>query len=464
MDTTALLVALLALAALAAGVAAGALAARAVLLPRLADARAEAREADSVAEAARAEAREAGERAHAAEVARAEAVGKRDAALAQASASEASAREAGALTAALGPLGERLTAIARQVAEMERDRSSASGRLAEQIRTVHRMGEGLREQTATLAGALRSSNTRGTWGEVQLRRIVEAAGMVQRVDFDVQATMTGPDGTTVRPDMVVRLPDGRCVVVDAKAPLAVPGDGADADAAAADQARKLRAHVTALSAKRYWAGVAATPEFVVCFVPAESILSTAVAADPGLLEDAMTAKVAVVTPVTLLALLRTVAMTWREQAVHENAEQMLELGRQLYDRLGTVAGHADKLGRSLDRAVGAYNTFVGSFEGRLLVTARRMNDLGLAGDVAAPPLLERDARAFVAPELVAAPSPRPAALDTLDGFDELEDQDDPVDHQDDEAEAARDELLERAVQELRAITPPRTHDGTRAAS
>ncbi|MGF1663126.1 MAG: DNA recombination protein RmuC [Kineosporiaceae bacterium] len=464
MDTTALLVALLVVAALAAGAAAGALVARAVLLPRLADARAEAREADSVAEAARAEARLAGERAHAAEVARAEAVGQRDAALAQASASEASAREAGALTAALGPLGERLTAIARQVAEMERDRSSASGRLAEQIRTVQQMGEGLREQTATLAGALRSSNTRGTWGEVQLRRIVEAAGMVQRVDFDVQATMTGPDGTTVRPDMVVRLPDGRCVVVDAKAPLAVPGDGADADAAAADQARKLRAHVTALSAKRYWAGVAATPEFVVCFVPAESILSTAVAADPGLLEDAMTAKVVVVTPVTLLALLRTVAMTWREQAVHENAEQMLDLGRQLYDRLGTVAGHADKLGRSLDRAVGAYNTFVGSFEGRLLVTARRMNDLGLSGDVAAPPLVERDARAFVAPELVAAPRDELGTMDVFGEAADLNGLDRAEDDAGDDLDDSRDELLERAVRELRAVTGRGTGDAGRAAS
>lgn len=428
---------LVAIVALTAGGAVGAAAVRALLSPRLAEARDEARESLALADAARAEVRAAEDRAHRAELDRAAAEGQRDAALAQARRAEESAREAGALTAALGPLGERLDLIGRQVAEMERDRSTSSGRLTEQIRAIQEMGEGLRQQTATLAGALRSSNARGTWGEVQLRRIVEAAGMLPQVDFDVQAHMTGPDGTAVRPDMVVRLPEGRCVVVDAKAPLAVAdtdsGAPVDPDALAADQARKLRGHVTSLSAKRYWAGVTATPEFVVCFVPAESILSTALAADPALIEDAMTAKVVLVTPVTLLALLRTVAMTWREQAVHENAEQMLRLGREMYDRLGTVAGHADKVGRALHRAVSDYNRFVGSFEGRLLVTARKMNDLGLGGDVATPALVGEDPRSFTAPELVAAADVGTGPLAVAD-------------------QEPYDELLERTVAELRAVT------------
>lgn len=448
---------LVALVALAVGGVAGAAAVRAILMSRIAEARDEARESLSLADHARTQARAAEDRAHRAEVDRAAAEGQRDAALVHARSAEASARESGALTAALGPLDERLSTIARQVAEMERDRSNASGRLTEQVRAIQEMGEGLRQQTATLAGALRSSNTRGTWGEVQLRRIVEVAGMLQQVDFDVQAHMTGPDGTAVRPDMVVRLPEGRCVVVDAKAPLAVAdapggrtngGDAMDGDALAADQARKLRGHVTALSAKRYWAGVTATPEFVVCFLPAESILSTALAADPALIEDAMRAKVVLVTPVTLLALLRTVAMTWREQAVHENAEQMLDLGRQLYDRLGTVAGHADKVGRALHRAVGDYNKFVGSFEGRLLVTARRMNDLGLGGDVATPGVVEEDPRAFTAPELVA---PDLVATDTVETGSESE------------PEPLYDDLLERTVAELRAVTDVRQAREARSA-
>jgi DNA recombination protein RmuC len=384
------------------GAAALAAVARPILVRRRGQAAHDIGDAQARADAAEHRATEAELRSHAADLARAEAVGQREAALDRARAADEAAQRAGALSAALGPLAERLDLIGRAVAEMERDRSTTTGRLTEQLRTVQEMGEGLRAQTASLAGALRSSNARGTWGEVQLRRIVEAAGMVHRVDFDVQAHLTGPDGVGIRPDMVVRLPDGRGVIVDAKAPLALPDETTDPHAAAVDQARRLRAHITALAQKRYWAGVATSPEFVVCFVPAESILATALSADPALIEDAMAQKVVPVTPVTLLALLRTVAMTWREQAVHENAQEVLRLGRELYQRLGTVAEHAERLGRALDRAVGDYNKFVGSFEGRLLVTARKMGDLGLDGEVAVPRILETDPRAFTAPELVAA--------------------------------------------------------------
>ncbi len=411
MDTAALLLALvLLIVGLVVGAGAAAASVRASLRPRLAaaadavmaaEAQAEAmatRMADAVAvaEAARA-------RAHAAEVAQASAEGQRDTAASQARRAEDTARASGALTAALGPLAERLDLIGRQVGQLETDRTVHLSKLSEQIRTVVSVGEGLQSQTASLAGALRSSNSRGTWGEVQLLRIVEAAGMLPRVDFDTQATSTTVDGSRVRPDMTVHLPGGRGIAIDAKAPLVLPDPSVaqvDPTAQAAEQCRKLRGHISTLGSKQYWTALPSSPEFVVCFLPTESILSDAVRTDPGLLDFAMDAKVVLASPLTLLALLKTVAMTWREQAVHENAEQMLAMGRELYQRLGKVAEHADGVGRALETAATRYNTFVGSFEQRLLVTARRMTDLGLSGDVPEPRPVEAAVKPFTSLELV----------------------------------------------------------------
>ena len=319
------------------------------------------------------------------------------------------------LALALAPLTSSLARVERQVEAMERERAERSGRLDAQLSAVQASGEALREQTAALAGALRSPNVRGTWGEVQLRRVVEHAGMLARVDFDLQVSGTTRDGTAVRPDAVVRLPGGKNVVVDAKAPLAAFLDAAsrrpgEAPAAAerrraqagAAHARALRDHVDVLAAKEYWTAFSPAPEIVVCFVPGESFLAAACDADPALLEHAMTRRVVLATPTTLLALLRTVALTWQEDAVTGSARELLEAGRELHARLGTLGAHLSKLGRSLFRTVEDYNAVVGTLERRVLVTARRLGELQVGdGDLDQVEPLESVPRPLTAPELLA---------------------------------------------------------------
>lgn len=305
---------------------------------------------------------------------------------------EARVTDDGELALALAPLTSGLARVERQVESAERDRAEQLGRLDAQLGAVSATGEALRAQTASLAGALRSPNVRGAWGEVQLRRVVEHAGMLARVDFSTQVGGTSPDGATVRPDAVVRMPGGKNVVIDAKAPLASFLEAADtgrpdddpavvarrrADAARA-HARALRAHVDTLAAKRYWTAFAPSPELVVCFVPGESFLSAACEVDPSLLEHAMARRVVLATPMTLLTLLRTVAMTWQQDALAGSARELFETGRELYARLATLGTHVGKLGRTLHRSVEDYNALVGTLERRVLVTARRMSELDLA--------------------------------------------------------------------------------------
>ncbi|MFP5335131.1 MAG: DNA recombination protein RmuC [Actinomycetes bacterium] len=317
------------------------------------------------------------------------------------------------LALALAPLTSSLARVERQVGAMERERAEQLGRLDAQLTAVAASGEALRQQTAALAGALRSPNVRGAWGEVQLRRVVEHAGMLHRVDFDTQATGTTPDGAVVRPDAVVRLPGGKNVVVDAKAPLAAfleaaargQGDAAESErrraTATAEHARALRGHVDALAAKQYWTAFTPSPELVVCFVPGEAFLAAACEADPALLEHAMGRRVVLATPTTLLALLRTVALTWQQDALTGSARELFEVGRELHARLGTLGTHVGKLGRTLFRAVEDYNAVVGTLERRVLVTARRMNDLDLAEtELERPEPLESVPRPLTAPELL----------------------------------------------------------------
>jgi DNA recombination protein RmuC len=287
------------------------------------------------------------------------------------------------LAAVLSPLRDSLTRVERQVGTLERDRVDQYARLGEQLSSVTRAGEALRGETASLAGALRSSSTRGTWGETQLRRVVEHAGMLARVDFTEQPTGTTPDGATVRPDLVVQLPGGKQLVVDAKAPLTAFLDAGATDddtehgRLMAAHAKALRGHVDVLAARSYWAAFTPTPEMVVCFVPGDAILAAALQADPGLHEDAMAKRVVLASPATLLALLRTVSFTWQQDALSGNARELFEVGRELYSRLGTLGGHSAKLGRSLHRAVEDYNSMIGTLERRVLVTARKMQDLDL---------------------------------------------------------------------------------------
>src|SRR3954464_1813966 len=321
---------------------------------------------------------------------------------------ESAASQDRELAATLSPLAGALQRVEEQVRVLERDRLQQYARLGEQIEAVRASGEALRTQTAALAGALRSPTARGTWGEVQLRRVVEHAGMLARVDFTLQATATTPDGAGVRPDLVVHLPGGKHVVVDAKAPLAAFLEASEASTdedrqhrAAAAHARALRAHVDVLAAKEYWTAFDPSPELVVCFVPGEAFLAAACSADPALLEHAMAKRVVLATPTTLMALLRTVALTWQSQALAGSAKELLALGRELYARLGTLGAGAGKLGRSLQRAVEDYNLLVGTLERRVLVTARRMRDLDLVdGDLDPTPPIEAAPRVLTAEELL----------------------------------------------------------------
>ena len=313
------------------------------------------------------------------------------------------------LAATLSPLAGSLARVERQVATLERDRVEQYARLGEQLAAVTAGGEALRAQTAALAGALRSPNARGAWGEVQLRRVVEHAGMLARVDFTPQAVGSTPDGGAVRPDLVVHLPGGKHVVVDAKAPMAAFLEASEAGEqnagrhapAAQAHAKALRAHVDALAAKEYWRAFDPSPEIVICFVPGEAFLAAACQADPSLLEHAMARRVVLATPTTLLALLRTVALTWQSEAVSGSAKELFAVGRELYGRLATLGSHTSRLGRSLERAVEDYNALVGTLERRVLVSARRMRDLDIT-DAGLPSVevLEAVARPLTAVELL----------------------------------------------------------------
>ncbi|WP_298989938.1 DNA recombination protein RmuC [uncultured Pseudokineococcus sp.] len=350
------------------------------------------------------------------ELALARAVAERDAALERARASETAREDEHELALGLAPLTSSLARVERTVGSLEAERASQVGRLEAQLEAVRRSGEALRTETTALAGALRSPSARGAWGEVQLRRVVEHAGMLDRVDVEHQATAPGADGGRVRPDAVVRLPGGKSVVVDAKAPLAAfleaaqaarPGEDPGAavrrqQAAAAAHARALRGHVDDLAGKRYWEAFAPAPELVVCFVPGESFLAAACEADPALLEHAMGRGVVLATPTTLLALLRTVAATWQQDALAGSARALLDTGRELHRRLGTLGRGTSALGRSLHRAVEDYNGLVGTLERRVLVSARRLADMGLVeDDLPAPEPLVDAPRPLTAPELVA---------------------------------------------------------------
>ena len=350
------------------------------------------------------------------ELALARAVAERDAARERVAAAEAAREDEHELALGLAPLTSSLARVERTVGALEAERAAQVGRLEAQLEGVRRSGEALRTETSALAGALRSPSARGAWGEVQLRRVVEHAGMLERVDVDRQVTATRPDGERVRPDAVVRLPGGKSVVVDAKAPLAAfleaaqavrPGEDPAAaarrqHAAAAAHAKALRGHVDDLAGKRYWEAFEPSPELVVCFVPGESFLAAACEADPALLEHAMARGVVLATPTTLLALLRTVALTWQQDALAGSARALLETGRELHRRLGGLGRGASALGRSLHRAVEDYNGLVGTLERRVLVSARRLAEMGLVEEdlPAVEPLLDAP-RPLTAPELLA---------------------------------------------------------------
>jgi len=306
---------------------------------------------------------------------------------------------------ALGPVSEKLSAVQRQVALLERDRVEQYGQLAEQLRAAKDADAKLLATTTSLASALRSNNVRGKWGEVQLRRVVEAAGMLAHVDFDEQVHIATADGAH-RPDMVVRLPGGKELVLDAKVPLSSYLQAHDADASAgaeasehlARHAKAVRAHVDALAAKKYWTSAHNSPELVICFVPVESILSAALLSDPGLLDYSMTKNVVLASPISLLAILKSVAFSWRQDVLTESAKELFDLSAQLYTRLGVMGEAVSNVGASLKSSVDRYNKLVGTLEARVLPTARKLNAFD-PGTISSPALVEVSPRSLTAPEL-----------------------------------------------------------------
>lgn len=291
-------------------------------------------------------------------------------------------RRAQTVDALVEPIHASLRRVDEQLAALDRDRAHQRGALEQQLRQLVEAQERLRGETGALVAALRQPQARGRWGELQLRRVVELAGMVERCDFTEQATAVGDDGV-LRPDLVVHLPGGRHVVVDAKAPLHAfleayeARDETTRTQALARHAGLLREHVRRLSAKAYWAQFPTPPDLVLLFLPGEHFYGAALEADPTLLEDGVRDGVLVATPTTLIALLRAIAYGWQQETVAERAREIAELGRELHRRLTTFAGHLDRVGRRLRGAVNAYNDAVGSFDGRVLPSARRLADHGV---------------------------------------------------------------------------------------
>jgi len=315
----------------------------------------------------------------------------------------------------VAPIKESLGKVDEKLQTVEKEREGHYRQLTKHLELVAGGQEQLRSETANLAKALSSPKSRGRWGEVQLRRVVELAGMVEHCDFREQHTVQG-EGGALRPDLVVSLPGGASVVVDAKAPLDAflaaieTPDEAVRKERIAEHARKVREHMGQLSAKAYWKQFDDAPDFVVMFLPGEVFYSAALDADPTLIEQGFQKRVLLASPTTLISILRAIHLGWNQERLAENARRISAEGRELYERIAKLAEHFDKLGRSLEKSVGHYNATLGTLEGRVLPSGRRMKELGAAtaDDLPEPRAIEKLPRALQSPELSAPSEPSDA--------------------------------------------------------
>ena len=327
----------------------------------------------------------------------------------QAAESDRQQRESKVLQA-LTPVQESLRQMQQKVTDLEGQRSQQYGAIAEQLTQTRLSGEQIRATAESLAAALRNNGTRGVWGEAQLRNVVEAAGLTNRVDFDLQSSISSDSGRG-RPDMVVRLPGGKSIAVDAKVPFdsyleanAIPLTASDGELGRRKSlldrhVKAVRSHIDALASKSYWDGLDASPEFVVAFIPSESLLASALEADSTLLDYSFRKRVALASPVNLWAVLKTVQLTWQQDVLTEDAKRLFDLSQLLFDRIKTMAAHADSLRGSIERTVKSYNDFASSLESRVLVTARQINRMDESKIIGEATLIESAPRSLTAPEL-----------------------------------------------------------------
>lgn len=327
---------------------------------------------------------------------------------------EARDREESRLIAELAPVKDRLEQMQLTVKSLERERTEQFGTIQEQLKNAIASDDQLRKTTQALSVALSSNAVRGVWGETQLRKLVELAGLIKHADFSEQATFETNAGSG-RADLVINLPGGKSLAIDSKVPFnSYQEASAISELAEGEEARRrqdlisahvkaVKGHIDALSGKEYWTGLGASPDFVIAFVPSESLLSAALDADPGLLEYAFKKNVALASPVSLFSVLKTINYIWRQNADEGSVRNMIRLGKELYERIGKIAEHAEKLGKSITTTVKDYNVFLSSLESRVLVTARKLNDLDEnqlgTSEIVSPAPLESAPDAMTASEL-----------------------------------------------------------------
>lgn len=329
--------------------------------------------------------------------------------------SERQLREQSKVLSALAPVQKNLDALQEKVSQIEEGRKREMGALGEQLKGLGEQQARLDRETSSLSAALRNNKVRGAWGEAQLRNIVESVGLLEHVDFDTQVVVTDADGHTQRPDMVIHMPGGKTIPIDAKAPYAdyqraceIPDTASQEELARkADllraHAKAVREHVKVLGDKAYWNAFSDAPDFVIAFIPNESLLQAALETDPTLMDDAFARKVALTSPITLWAVLKSVAYAWQQQSLTDDAKMLFDLSRELYERFAVLGERATKLGTAITRTVGAYNAFASSLESRVLVTARKLQrvDQGkVIESVEIIPSEKADIRELTAPETV----------------------------------------------------------------